>query len=90
MLPCPPGNVLHNECQCDTNDVFIVDCFENYTAIILHVRYSDFVDLTMRLASYIASYLIAFICSLAYGVTPSVAADWAIISVHLGTVSVLR
>lgn len=39
MLPCPPGNVLRNKCQCDRNDEFIVDCFENYTAVILRVRY---------------------------------------------------
>ena len=38
MLPCPPGNVLHDKCQCDENDTSIVDCFENYTAVILRVR----------------------------------------------------
>ena len=35
------------------------------------------------------SYLIAFTCSLVFGVTPSMA-DWAIISVHMDTVNVLR
>lgn len=38
---------------------------------------------------YSCGYLIAFTCSLVFGVTPSMA-DWAIISVHMDTVNVLR
>jgi len=36
-IACPPGYVLNDKCECNTNDESIIDCFDNFTAIVLHV-----------------------------------------------------
>ncbi|XP_065897579.1 uncharacterized protein [Dysidea avara] len=37
-IACPPGYVLNDHvCECNKNDEFIIDCFDNFTAIVLRL-----------------------------------------------------
>ncbi|XP_065897582.1 uncharacterized protein [Dysidea avara] len=36
-MACLPGYVLNDVCECNKNDEFIIDCFDDFTAIVLRL-----------------------------------------------------
>ena len=40
-MACLPGYVLNDVCECNKNDEFIIDCFDDFTAIVLRVSVTN-------------------------------------------------